>query len=200
MLQDLEKPRNRAMSSYPEAYLVHITPGRLRIRIPSRKRDLAYFSYLVEELSGFQGIERIEANPTTGGVLIIHTGEFKGLEECASAKQLFTIKESISGSGNPSQDENTEIKGQPSESKEKKTYTETLMQRMGDSFRDLDKRTSEFTNGELDLASTAFVGLLSLGIYQFFKGRFALPAWYTAFWYALNIYNIARPKRPIKAK
>ena len=46
----------------------------------------------------------------------------------------------------------------------------------------------------MDLGTASFGALLIMGIYQISRGNFMAPAWYTAFWYALNIFLKSKPK------
>jgi hypothetical protein len=56
------------------AYLVHGARTRLRIKIPGRRHDEAYFSLLRRTLSGRIGIRAVRVNPLTASVLIVHDG------------------------------------------------------------------------------------------------------------------------------
>ncbi len=52
------------------------------------------------------------------------------------------------------------------------------------------------TGGGLYLPGATFVALVGAGVYKIAQGKFAAPAWYMAFWYALNIFLRAREKGP----
>jgi hypothetical protein len=54
---------------------------------------------------------------------------------------------------------------------------------------DLDNALRGATGGEVDMAGAVFVALLASGIYEISRGNFALPAWYTAFWYAFGVFS-----------
>lgn len=58
------------------AHIVHRTGTRLRIRVPARRLDHAYFGELEAKLVGCTGVRSVEANPLTGSVLIEHDLEF----------------------------------------------------------------------------------------------------------------------------
>jgi len=48
------------------------------------------------------------------------------------------------------------------------------------------------TGGEVDIPSLVFVSLLFSGIWQIARGNLAMPAWYTAFYYALGVFTRAQ--------
>ncbi|WP_457797774.1 hypothetical protein [Methylocystis sp. S23] len=57
------------MADRPEAHIVHLTPSRVRLKIPARRHDKGYFSAVSTQLREAMGAE-IESNPATGSVLI----------------------------------------------------------------------------------------------------------------------------------
>lgn len=58
------------MADPPQAYVVHETPSRLRLKVPARRRDRAYFSAASRLLSEKLPAARIDANPLTASILI----------------------------------------------------------------------------------------------------------------------------------
>lgn len=146
----------------PEAYVCHKIPGRLRIRIPSRKGNEVYFSSLGSHFSRFQGFEKLEVNEVTGSVLFVGEADVEEIADYALGNQLFVLR----GAGSP---------------------PTPVSQRILGEFGQINGRLRRFTGGEIDLASLAFVALVSAGLYQISIGEFIAPAWYTAFWYATNI-------------
>jgi hypothetical protein len=154
----------------PDAFLSHRTSGRVRIKIPSKKGDRAYFTVLMDELSKYSFIEKIETNPLTGSVLLIYRGDFETVVEKAEANNIFRLKES-------------------------KTNSTDLHRKVSDVFKGINNQIKRITDGGLDLGAITFLSLLGAGIYQISRGNFTAPAWYTAFWYALNIFLKSRPDK-----
>jgi hypothetical protein len=146
----------------PEAFVTHQTPHRLRVKIPSKKGDAAFFGGLKELLSGYPGIDQVQVNPVTGSILLLHR------VDAATLKQM-AIRFGFVQPQSPT------------------TRTATLHQRVIASFRHFDDQVKASTKGELDIPSVAFLGLIGAGMYQLSIGNFAAPAWYTAFWYASSI-------------
>ncbi len=52
------------------AWIVHRLPGRLRLRFPGYKQDVAFFAGLVEDIGGLPGVYAVRANPMTASLLI----------------------------------------------------------------------------------------------------------------------------------
>jgi len=146
----------------PEAYICHRIPGRMRIKIPSRRGDSSYFSSLREHLSFLPGVERLEVNPITGSLLFLFKPGEENILDHAARSHLFRIKR---------------------EGKQPVTVSQKAVQ----GFDALNDRVKSFTGGELDIASIAFLAFLGLGVYQVYMGNLMAPAWYVAFWYAMNI-------------
>ncbi|MEW5744567.1 MAG: HMA2 domain-containing protein [Nitrospirota bacterium] len=147
----------------PRATISHASRGRLRIKVPSRKGDTAYFSALKEHFSSYLGIAEIEANPLTGSVLFVHALDARRIGEHGAQGNLFRL-----------------------ETLQEKTAV-PLSGRVVSLFNKADSEVRKLTGNEIDTPAIAFLALLGLGIYQISRGNFAAPAWYTAFWYALNI-------------
>jgi len=58
-------------SHLPQAFLVHQCKGRVRLRIPERRQDDAYFTLMEKQLSAIPGINGIKVNPISGTVLLL---------------------------------------------------------------------------------------------------------------------------------
>ncbi|MGO9014806.1 MAG: HMA2 domain-containing protein [Dissulfurispiraceae bacterium] len=147
----------------PEAIVCHSSPGRSRVKVPSRKGDAAYFSSLKDHFAHLEGVKEVEANAVTGSVVFMHAADLKAISTFAEDHSLFRLIKLESA-------------------------TPALSRNVVKSFRDFDKKVKKFTGNELDVPGVAFLTLLGLGIYEIGRGNFAAPAWYTAFWYSLNIF------------
>jgi hypothetical protein len=149
----------------PVAHIGHRTADRLRIRIPSRKGDDAYFREVVSVLSKDGGFGSLDVNPRTASVLI--KGPQTDWENILSAGEryaLFDLEEAAP-------------KAKP------------LSQKIAAPFRDLGRSIDRFSGGEVDLAGAVFLGLIGWGVVQLARGNFVSPPWYVAFWYALGIFT-----------
>lgn len=149
----------------PDAYISHRTPTRLRVRVPSRKRDLAWFVRAKDLLSALPEVEAVDVNELSGSILIVH--HRKDVESLLAAAK----KQGIFGIARP--DARKPV---------------TLRQGITEGFRTVNRRVSGATGGRADLWDVAFLGVAGIGVYQLLRGNIAAPMWYTAFWYAFGIY------------
>ncbi len=152
------------MDKISEAIISHALPTRLRIKIPSRKRDAAYFAAVAESLSGCPGVLGIETNSGIGSILVHYSGDVKTLAAFARAKDLFLIKV-------------------------RKRQRRSVMGDMAATFRTYDNQLMKMTGGELDIGSLVFLSLVISGVYQILRGNLTTPAWYTAFYFALGVFT-----------
>ncbi|HWP49555.1 MAG TPA: hypothetical protein VNM22_20520 [Candidatus Limnocylindrales bacterium] len=156
----------------PDAYIVHSTTERLRIKIPSKRGDEVYFSSLKTLFSTYPGIKKLEVNPLTGSILFVHTGDtrdWKALAAYAQKNNLFQL-----GDLNP--------------------QSENLSWTISRQLQELENRMKEFTRGTLDFPGLVFLGLVSAGLFQILRGNLAPIPWYTAFWYGFSVYEFFKFK------
>ncbi|PZW46836.1 hypothetical protein C8P66_108115 [Humitalea rosea] len=62
------------MADAPLATIVHALPGRLRLRLPALRGDIAGLSALALAVAALPGVAAAEASATTGSLLIQHEG------------------------------------------------------------------------------------------------------------------------------
>ncbi|MGA2192354.1 MAG: HMA2 domain-containing protein [Nitrospirota bacterium] len=156
----------------PKAHVGHTSKGRIRFKVPSKKGDARFFVSVKEKLEKSDKVATIEVNPVTGSILVTHNTDDDSIIKLAEAGKTFKV----------------DIINKPGRPKHPPVSRDMLH-----GFKGLDEKLKSATGGELDLPSVAFLTLLGIGIYQIIKGNFAAPAWYTAFWYALNIFLKAQP-------
>lgn len=147
----------------PQGEIVHCIANRMRIRVPSHKGDTGYWQAMIDTLKQMPGITAMRANPATASILVEHTVSDRELLDFAREKNLFRTTR-----------------------KQRKAIP--LQRRVTSGFTAMDKSVRKFSGGELDVGSITFLGLVGFGAYQIARGNFAAPAWYTVFWYALNVF------------
>ena len=150
----------------PQASMCHQSADRLRIKVASRKGDAGYFTNLVKSLSGLRKFKDLAANPLTGSVLFIGGDLDAGeIAAYASEHKLFHLTPG-------------EAPGLP------------LIHGIVQPMASVDRSLRTITGGKIDLTSGIVLALLGTGIYQLVRGRFILPPWYTAFWYAFGLVSM----------
>jgi hypothetical protein len=152
-----------------DAYISHAASGRFRIRIPSKKGDAAFFQSLKDQGGQFPNIHEVTVNPVTGSILIKHSLDPTVMEQLA--RTYF-----------------------PKQAKQIDSPSSNIHRQVTETYHQVDNKIKKFTGGEMDVGALSFGTLLILGIYQISRGNFMAPAWYTAFWYALNIFLKSKPK------
>lgn len=75
----------------PTAQLEHAIPGRMRLRVPSRRGDARYFAYVAEQLQGHADIVTLRTSAVTGSVLILHRSEPTAIAAFAREDGLFDL-------------------------------------------------------------------------------------------------------------
>jgi len=149
--------------SIAEAAVVHATPGRTRLRVPSRRSDGEYFARVHAVLSEVPGVAAVEVTPETGSILIRHDAPLSAITAQAVERHLFAFR-ARNGQGAPG------------------------VEQMSFSFPFQAARewpTWPVPGAGLPLATMSAMLLLGLGVSQLFRGQ-VLPPAITLLWYGAN--------------
>lgn len=163
----MPRQKEKQVPNIPTAHISHLTSWRMRVKILSKKGDDGYFRAVKNTFSKLKGIERVEINALTGSILFIHKTDKDTIIYDARTHQLFEVRETTHQSP---------------------LNSTVLSRNVSETFKKVNNRIKEFTSEEMDAPGLAFLSLLGLGVYQIGKGNIMAPAWYIAFWYALNIF------------
>lgn len=148
-----------------DAYVAHISSGRLRIRIPSRKGNSSFLDSVKVLFAGLPGLQSMEANPVTGSLLVLHSsGE--------AAVRALLDSYNLSGASRT-------VKGKPAAS--------AVHGEIATIFRGWDRQIQNFSVGNLNLEAVVAISLIGMAAYQISRGRFILLPWYNALWYAFSL-------------
>jgi hypothetical protein len=156
----------------PAAQVGHRTGERVRIRIPSKRGDEAYFSKIEKAFSEDGTVKAIDVNARTASVLIKGSSiDMDHIIGVGKGYALFQLEDPA-------------------------PKVEPLSKRIVTPVRDLGRSIDRFSGGEIDLAGMAFLGLVAWGITQLARGNLTAPPWYVAFWYALGIFTKSLMDKP----
>lgn len=144
-------------------------PGRLRVRIHGRKGDEQYFTFIKENFIKLEGISKVETNHLTASALFVHSIDEESIAAHASLNGLFILDRA-------------------------RPVNQDLHKSVTEAFSGIDAGVKGLTFGNINTGAVAFLALAGVGIYQISRGNFAAPAWYTAFWYAFNIFLKSKPE------
>jgi hypothetical protein len=160
------------MPESPEGRVVHLSQGRLRVRIPQKRRDEAFFKMVEERLGGWQSVEHVETNPLTASVLVQFSDLGALFAENAMRNDLFTVNLD-------------ELRAE--HDKPRQALTGWARQRWANA----DKLVRRLSDGNADLRSAAFLVAVMAAIVQAFRGQIAPPA-ATLLWDAGEMVRIWR--------
>jgi len=78
----------------PVAYIEHQLPGRVRLRLPSRRGEVPFFEKVVRELSKNPAIRELTATPLTGSITLQHFEPLHPIIAAAADQKLFETRRS----------------------------------------------------------------------------------------------------------
>ena len=151
------------MHEPPIAFVSHKTGTRIRLKVPSKKKNHGFFESLSENIQKIQGVQSIETNPLTGSILLSHSSDPDLIIQTFISGGFFRFENSTSGRPH-------------------------LQERISETFGSINLALRDISGNELDLGGSAFLGLLAFGGYQILRGNITAIPWYAAGWYALNIF------------
>jgi Heavy metal associated domain 2 len=143
----------------PTGRITHRMNGRVRLRIPEKRRDSEYFSRLQQTLSRCEGVDAVVVNPVTASALITGSADADEVVVFGENSELFRLE---TGRFIP------------------------FSERLNHQLHRVDERVRDRTGGQLDLNSVAFIGLMGAGLWQMSRRRI-LPEALTVLWYAYSL-------------
>src|SRR5260370_19860815 len=75
----------------PVAYIEHQLPGRVRLRVPSRRGEVLFFETVVRELSKQPGMTELTGTPLTGSITLHYFEPLHPIIAAAADQRLFAI-------------------------------------------------------------------------------------------------------------
>jgi hypothetical protein len=155
-----------------KGYVAHHIPGhRIRIRVPHKKRDAAFFGDVGTRLNGIEGV-KASVRPETGSILIHYQGDFaKLLLSTAEAG----LRELI----------DLEMGAEP---------LEPLANRLISQGAAIEQKLLASSGGQVDGRTFALLGLVLAAGIQVFRGQLFGPA-VPLMWYTVELLRNYGPKR-----
>lgn len=161
------------MAELPTAHLRHVATGRLRVKIPQKRHDEAYFARVAQSVSAWDSVERVEVNPLTASVLVFFKDLVALMAENALKNDLFSVDfdelEAVAQAG-------FGVAGQV-------FGTPVFGGQAAQAVSAADAAVRRLSFGAADLQSGLFLALLAAGTYELLRGNIMAPA-VTLFWYA----------------
>jgi Heavy metal associated domain 2 len=157
------------MPDLPSARIAHLTTRRLRIRIPEKRRDVAFFDFVQGRLAAWDSVERVETNPLTASILLYFSDAERLLLEMDAKNDFLDI--------------DFDAIAQPAE-----PFVTGAAAR---SFAASDHALRSWTHNQIDMRSVVFLLLFVGGVYELLRGRLSTPA-PTLLWYAGSLLGLWR--------
>jgi hypothetical protein len=156
------------MTAELSAYVGHSVPGRLRIKIPSKRNDTEYFAGIRRELSNCPGVTAVDVSALTASVLVLHAADAEAIGDYAQQHGLFQVASPTSQS--------------PS-----------LHSQVTERLAPLNETVSGILGLVVDLRASLFAVLVGLALVQLFRGN-VLSSTVTLLWYAVGAAMLAQMK------
>jgi hypothetical protein len=134
------------------------------MRISAERNNERFFAQAEESLKKCESIVKVETNPLTGSILILHSSGIDEIKEFAEREGLFIIQAANDPAPPPP----------------------PLFEQISTGLKSFDTRVGEMSNGQLNGREMALSGLLIAAAYQLVRGNL-FPAGGTLVWYALNL-------------
>ena len=160
------------MADLPEGFVCHATAERLRIKVPDRRHDAAFFDRVRERLSGWRSVERVEVNPLTASILVHYTDPTELYAENLAANDMFRVVYPETANGNGEAD------------------PVTWLQQVQAMLQGADKRVQGWLGPRADLRIVMIAALVLAAAHQTLRGNVTAPA-ATLLWYALRLTGYA---------
>ena len=157
------------MPDLPSARIAHLTTRRLRIKVPEKRRDVAFFDFVQGRLAAWDSVGRVETNPLTASILVHFSDAERLLLEMVAKNDFLDIDfDTIAQSAE------LVVTGAAARS-----------------FAASDNALRSWTQNQIDMRSVVFLLLFVGGVYQLLRGRLSTPA-PTLLWYAGSLLGLWR--------
>lgn len=140
--------------AWVSAYIVHELPGRLRLKIPKKRGDSAYFTEISRRLARFPGITDVRGKADTGSLLVQHSRAI-GAPDIAAEAERSALFRLIRTPEKP---------------------RATLLQHAAAGAQVMDHGLAAASRGFLDLRSIILLMLLGMAARQAAQGQIMVPA------------------------
>ena len=158
------------------AFVVQDIPGRLRVKIPAKRGDEAYFARIAARFCKVPSVLQASGNPRTASLLILYSPRLRPEELRSRARRLgLMFPEPRSNSARHS-----------------------LFEYASAGVGVCNRRLATASYGFVDLPSAILIGLLLLALRQAARGQILVPA-FALLWYAAGLLAPDKMREPARA-
>jgi hypothetical protein len=90
----IDLPGREQTDMIPVAHIEHQLPGRVRLRVPSRRGEVPFFESVVQELSKHPAIRELTATSLTGSITLHYFEPLQPITAAAADQKLFETRRS----------------------------------------------------------------------------------------------------------
>jgi hypothetical protein len=144
---------------------VHLLPGRVRFRVPSLVGARPEAEALCDRLRTIDGVKHVEADPTSGSLLVRYRKKIVRAELLfAATVRLLGLEKQLDATPRP-----------------------VVVRELREVFRNLNRAVYDCTGGILDFSSAVLILLAAAGATRLARqGTAAMPAGFTLLWWGVR--------------
>ena len=176
----------------PIAIVEHQLPGRVRLRIPSKRGDTEWFRTVIHQLAEDPSVHEARANPETGSILFLHTGPVDRIALLAPDRGILDVRQPTRATPAPRPDGVPAIDGRLLEAASA-GFTGLGIYQLSQG-RPIGNAVEHFWHAYTALRILQSPGLAmtyaALGLYQVTRGQLLGPAG-SLFFYAILAHRMA---------
>jgi hypothetical protein len=157
--------------------VVHAIPGRIRLKIQKLKNDPAAVNEVVARLRKLPGIDRVEASPTTGSVVVSYGTSASGSDDITPG-----LSEAFGHTLFPGADP-AELRRQLTQRTNGSAVPTPLASRIQSFLGGIDYGVERASRGTIDLRVLVPIALFCAGLAILStSGTLPVPTWYDLMW------------------
>lgn len=151
----------------PRAYVVHRTRQRVRLRVPDKRADTAWFSETADKLEKVDWINQVDTGPASAS-LVLHCDTAHDLDERLSSTSVFEFQS-------------------------RAPVVPPATEQIKAGLSRIDRALRKAGGGDNNLRSLLFLLMVILASVQMARGQIMVPA-ISLLWYAMELVLGARPQ------
>ncbi|MCP3103246.1 hypothetical protein LZ198_30635 [Myxococcus sp. K15C18031901] len=163
-------------------YVVHVLPGRLRLRLPWLREHGAVANALAEGLLALEGMEEVEVRPFTGSVLCQHDPDVLETDVVVAAVKGFTGIDLVVRPGEEPPEEETLL--------EALVVGSDMARAVSRFAKGIDLEVLRATQGKVGLGVLTSLSFVAAGATKIIATRrIPTPDWFSLAWWAFATFN-----------
>jgi hypothetical protein len=163
-------------------YVVHVLPGRVRLRLPWLREHGSVANELAEGLLRIRGVDEVEVRPFTGSVLVLHDAEALDLEDVLAMVRRLTGVDLVVRQGEEAPEEEVLLEALAMGSDVALATSRFV--------KGLDVEVLRATGGKVDLGSLASLGFAVAGAAKVIATKkLPTPDWFNLAWWAFATFS-----------